>query len=82
MEKCNMACVRKNNKTKMLLSQEYCNCHEPPENGQMGDNEHPNKMLHKAKHTSSSILSYRAGLDPITTFYLVAWIEWSCNIHG
>ena len=53
-----------------------------PKNGQMGDNEHPNKILHKTKHTSSSILSYRVGLDPITTSYLVGWIELSCNIHG
>ena len=41
----------------------------------MGDTEPPNKMLHKAKHTRSSILSYRVGLDPITTCYLVGWIE-------
>ena len=28
MEKCNMACVSKPRKTKMLKSQEHCNCHE------------------------------------------------------
>ena len=51
-------------------------------NGQMGDTEPPNNMLHKAKHTSSSILSYRVGLDPNATSYLVGWIEWACNILG
>ena len=53
-----------------------------PKNGQMGDAEPPNNMLHKAKHTSSSILSYRVGLDPTATSYLVGWIEWACNIPG
>ena len=48
----------------------------------MGDTEPSNKMLHKTKHTSSSILSYRVGLDPITTSYLVGWIEWTRNISG
>ena len=37
----------------------------------MGYTETPNNMLHNAKHTSSSILSYRIGLDPIASFYLV-----------
>ena len=46
-----------------------------PKNGSMRDNETPNNMFHKAKHTSSSILSYRIGLDPIVTSYLVGWIE-------
>ena len=51
----------------------------------MGDTEpHPppqkKNMLHKAKHTSSSILSYRIGLDPVATPYLEGWIEWTCNI--
>ena len=41
----------------------------------MGDTERPNNMLPKAKLTSSSILSYRVGLDPIATSYLVGWIE-------
>ena len=41
----------------------------------MGDIEPPNNMLPKAKHTSSSVLSYRVGLDPIATPYLVGWIE-------
>ena len=42
----------------------------------MGDTETPNNMLPKAKHTSSSILSYRVGLDPIATSYLAGWIKW------
>ena len=33
----------------------------------MGDTEPSNTMLHKNKHTTSSILSYRVGLDPIAT---------------
>ena len=41
----------------------------------MGDAEPSNNMLHKAKHTSSILLSYRVRLDPITTSYLVGWIE-------
>ena len=41
----------------------------------MGDIEPPNNMLPKAKHTSSSVHSYRVGLDPIATPYLVGWIE-------
>ena len=44
----------------------------------MGDTEPPNNMLHKAKHTNSSILSYRVGLDPIATSYLVGYkCKWS-----
>ena len=46
-----------------------------PKNGQMADTEPPNNMLPKATHTSSSILSYRVGLDPIATSYLVGWIK-------
>ena len=41
----------------------------------MGDTEPPNNMLPKAKHTNSSILSYRVGLDPIAKSYLVGWIK-------
>ena len=41
----------------------------------MGNTEPPNNMLHKAKHASSSILSYGVELDPITTSYLVGSIE-------
>ena len=41
----------------------------------MGGTEPPDIMLPKAKHTSSSILSYRIGLDPIATSYLVGWIS-------
>ena len=37
----------------------------------------PNNILPKAKHTSSSILIYRVGLDPFTTSSLTGWIEWS-----
>ena len=48
----------------------------------MGDTEPPNNMLHKAKHTNSSILSYRVGLDPIATSYLVGWSEWTGNLPG
>ena len=53
-----------------------------PKNGKMGDTKPPNNMLPKAKHTSSSILSYRVGLDPIATSYLVGWIKSTCNIPG
>ena len=41
----------------------------------MEDTEPRNNMLHKAKHTSSSMFSYRVGLDPIATSYLAGWIE-------
>ena len=41
----------------------------------MGDTEPPNNMSPKAKQTSSGILSYRIGLDPISTSYLVGWIK-------
>ena len=41
----------------------------------MGDTEPPNNMLFKAKHTSSNVLSYSVGLDPIATAYLVGWIK-------
>ena len=41
----------------------------------MGDVKPPNNMLPKAKHTTSSILNYRVGLDPIAAPYLVGWIE-------
>ena len=46
-----------------------------PMNGYMEDTEPSNDMLHKTKHTSRSILSYRVGLGPIATSYLVDWIE-------
>ena len=48
----------------------------------MGDTEPPNNILHIVKHTSISILSYGVGLDPITTSYLLGWIEWNCNTPG
>ena len=41
----------------------------------MGDTEPSDNMFRKAKHTSSSILSFRVGLDPITTSYLLRWIK-------
>ena len=46
-----------------------------PKNRQIGDTQPPNNMLPKTKYTSSSILSYRVGLDPIATSYLVGWIK-------
>ena len=46
-----------------------------PKNEKMGDSELPNNILPKTKHTSSSILSYRVGFDPIATSYFVSWIE-------
>ena len=46
-----------------------------PKNGKMGDSEPPNNMLPKTKHTSRGILSHRVGLYPISTSYLVGWIE-------
>ena len=39
------------------------------------DTEPSDNTLYKTKHTRSSILSYRVGLDPIATSYLVDWIE-------
>ena len=37
----------------------------------LGDTEPPNNMSHNGKHTSSSILSYRVGLDSVATSYLI-----------
>ena len=37
-----------------------------------------NNTLHKTTHTRSSI-SYRVGLDPDATSYLVCWIERTRN---
>ena len=48
----------------------------------MGDIEPSDNTLNKTKHTRSSILSYRVGLDPIATSYLVGWIEKTRNIPG
>ena len=60
----------------MLKSPEYSNCHEPLSQEWInGRTEPPKYMLPKAKHTSSNILSYRVGLDPIATSYLVGWIK-------
>ena len=51
-------------------------------NESTGDTETSNNTLHITKHTSSSILSYRVGLDPIATFCLEGWIERTQNIPG
>ena len=48
----------------------------------MGDTEPSNNILYRTKHTSSSIPSYRVGLDPIATSNVVGWIEWTRNIPG
>ena len=48
----------------------------------MGDIEPSDNTLYKIKHTRSSILSYRVGLDPIGTSYLVGWNEKTRNIPG
>ena len=67
----------------MLKSQEYSDCPEPlPQEWIMGGTKPPNNMLHKVKHTSCSMLSYRVGLDPIATSYPLDWIEWTCNVLG
>ena len=50
-----MPCVGK--KTKMLKSLDYSNCHEPL--SQEWINEPSDNVLPKAKHASSSMLSYR-----------------------
>ena len=42
----------------------------------------PNNILPKAKHTSSSILIYRVGLDPFAAYSLAGWIEWTWAIPG
>ena len=67
----------------MLKLQEFSNCHEPlSKNGIMGGIEPSDNTLYKTKHTRISIFSYRVGLDPVATFYLVGWIEWTRNIPG
>ena len=53
-----------------------------PKNELTGDIEPSNNTPHITKHTSSSILSYRVGLDPIATFYLEGWIVRTHNIPG
>ena len=68
-------CKKNLKKNKMLKSQEYSDCPEPlPQEWIMGGTEPPNNMLHKAKHTSCSMLSYRVGLDPIATSYR-PWLD-------
>ena len=48
----------------------------------MGDTEPSNNTLHETKHTKSSTLSYKIGLNPVVTSYLVDWIERARNIPG
>ena len=48
----------------------------------MGDIEPSVNTSYKTKHTRSNMLSYRVGLDPIATFYLVGWVEKTPNIPG
>ena len=48
----------------------------------MGDTEPPKNRLRKIKHTRSSILGYRVGLDTVATSYLVGWIESTRSIPG
>ena len=48
----------------------------------MGDTKPSDNTLHKSKHTGSSTLSYRVGLDPVATSYFVASIERTRNIPG
>ena len=46
---------------------------------EVGDTKPSNNTLYKTKHSKSNILSYRVGLDPVATLYLVEWIEKSQN---
>ena len=78
MEKFNLACSSKTQEIKKLKSQENQN----PKNGEMGDTEPPKNRLRKIKHTRSSILGYRVGLDTVATSYLVGWIESTRSIPG
>ena len=49
----------------------------------MGDIKPSNEMLHKTKHTKSSIIScYEVRLDPVATLYLAGWIERAREIPG
>ena len=48
----------------------------------MADTEISNNKLHKTKHTRSTILSCRVGLDPVANSYFVGWIERTSNIPG
>lgn len=76
MEKFNLACSSKTQEIKKLKSQENQN----PKNGEMGDTEPPKNRLRKIKHTRSSILGYRVGLDTVATSYLVGSNEKTHNI--
>ena len=51
-----------------------------PKNGYMGDIEPSNNTLRKTRHTRGTLLSYRIGLDPVATSYLVGSIERTRNI--
>ena len=57
----------------MSLSQELIN---------NGDTEPSDNTLDKTKHTRSSIVSFRVGLDPVATSYLVGWIGRTRNTPG
>ena len=48
----------------------------------MEDVEPLDNKSYKTKHTRSTILSYRFGLDPIATSYPLGWIEKTRNIPG
>ena len=50
----------------------------------MGNTEPPNNILPKTNHPSSSILSYRVGLDPIATSipYRKMRPEWCSNLQA
>ena len=48
----------------------------------MGDTEASYNTLHKTKHPSCSTPTYRVGLDPATTSFLVGCIERALDIPG
>ena len=68
----------------MLKLQEYSICHEQISQECINSicRRPSNNSLYKTKHTSSSILSCRVGLDPIATSYLGGSIERTHNVPG
>ena len=72
----------------MLKPQRYSHCHKPLSqeliNGRYQDTKLSNNKLHKTKHTSSSILSYRVVLDPIQSSSAAVLAAWSDRLrpHG
>ena len=68
----------------MLKSLEATVMNHYPRNGWMGNTEPPNNILPKTKHPSSSILSYRVGLDPIATSipYRKMRPEWCSDLQA